>query len=105
MANDIPGDGKGTLTGDPSDNNGFHEAPQFHEVNEMAKKTTDTTPEPDAYPAVLQRVRFIGGKDAPALSTFGRLSLPATPEFELELAAARALVRYWPDRYQIVIGD
>jgi len=71
----------------------------------MAKKTTDAKPEPDAYPAVLQRVRFIGGKDAPALSSFGRLSLPDAPEFELEESAARALVRYWPDRYQIATGD
>lgn len=76
----------------------------------MAKKTepTDAAPEPDAYPAVLQRVRFIGGDKAPAFSSFNRKPLPpieADDTFELERARAKSLVRYWPDRYQIVRGE
>lgn len=72
----------------------------------MAKKTTDTTPEPDAYPAVLQRVRFIG--DAP-FSAYMREPLPAhaTAGDTFEIAHDRALrlVRYYPDRYELVKSE
>lgn len=82
----------------------------------MAKKNETpeaavAAPEPDASPAVLQRVervRFIGGDKTPALSVFNRQPLPpieADDTFEFERARAKSLVRYWPDRYQIVKGE
>ena len=78
-----------------SDTNQFESAPD-----------PTVTPEPDAYPAVLQRVRFIG--DAP-FSAYMREPLPAhaTAGDTFEIAHDRALrlVRYYPDRYELVKSE
>lgn len=70
---------------------------------------TEATAEPvKSSPIRLLRVRFMGGEKLPALAVFNREPLPeigADGTFELERTRARSLVRYWPDRYQIVRGE
>lgn len=80
----------------------------------MAKKNETpeaavAAPEPDASPAVLQRVervRFIG---AAPFSAYLREPLPPHGDvgdtFEIERQRAVRLARYYPDRYELVRSE
>lgn len=81
-----------------ADTNEFESAPD--------PTTAEPLPEP-AYPAVLQRVRFIGGDKEP-FSAYLRGPMPPLEHdntFELDRERAVRLARYYPDRYELVRSE